>query len=445
MPKLLFTSFSGKEWLFDPQTAQVTPAEADVKKHEAAESLGFKPLAPFSEQDIAEALCEPTEQLMLNVTEACSNRCSYCVYSGIYGHGRSHAAKHMSVETLRTAVDWFMGQPKPTKDRYISFYGGEPTFAEGFERIRETVEYVRERYGTVEGLRYSFTTNGNHLTEERLRFFVEHDFHFMVSLDGPKAVQDRYRRTAAGGPTFDTVMDALARAERLAPEWYRTHVGFICVLTPPLDWRTVSAFFRTNPLTARHSLMVSNVSLYDQDFFSAEEVESFTRDTIAMMGEAAREYLEAARCGEEMQYVFEYGLFAKDLAHLAELQGQGPKGARDALYLAGCCVPGVRKCFVDTDGTLFACEKMQGFYPIGTVAEGLSVPAVYGLMQDMAATLSDKCRRCPYARMCGLCYIAATGKTPKLSAERLEASCLERRSFCKLVLRLYASLRELNG
>ena len=64
-------------------------------------------------------------QLVLQVTQKCNLRCSYCVYSGDYKN-RNHSQKEMSWETAKEAVDYLYGHSMSSEDIYISFYGGEP-------------------------------------------------------------------------------------------------------------------------------------------------------------------------------------------------------------------------------------------------------------------------------------------------------------------------------
>ena len=51
-------------------------------------------------------------------------------------------------------------------------------------------------------------TNGTLLDEDWARFLKEHRFLVGLSIDGPKAIHDKYRVTKRGAPTFDTVYAA---------------------------------------------------------------------------------------------------------------------------------------------------------------------------------------------------------------------------------------------
>ena len=57
-------------------------------------------------------------------------------------------------------------------------------------------------------------TNGTLLTDEWCEFFREHNFLIGLSLDGPPAMHDAYRKDKGGHPTADKVM----RAARLLKE-----------------------------------------------------------------------------------------------------------------------------------------------------------------------------------------------------------------------------------
>ncbi len=97
----------------------------------------------------------------------------------------------MTLETARKALD-LLEPPGPWR---VGFFGGEPLLA--WDLVREVTELARaraDRLGTR--VRFSVTTNGTLLDEERARFLAGHGFSLIVSLDGPKELHDRERLTA---------------------------------------------------------------------------------------------------------------------------------------------------------------------------------------------------------------------------------------------------------
>lgn len=440
--KLVFQSYSGAEWCYDIHSGVVKPYKVEtnaIGKEPPEETTFFKP-NPFSEEDLEQAWGREVDPFILNVTERCSNRCRYCVYGGAYAHERVHSQRVMALETAIKGIERYCQLCKASsKPLSLSFYGGEPMFAEGMERIKAVLAYVHKQHPELI-VKPSFTTNGNHLTEENCRFLIDNEFQVLISLDGPEDIQNRYRVTSAGNPTFATIMEGLRRLRDLSPDYYARRVSFCAVLTPPLDYVRRSAFFREHPLTAGHTMLVSNVSLYNQTLFDEATTQAFTQETIQATNAAAQTYYQAAVRGETERYTFEHALFRRELTLLAMHEASATPNR--TLGLLGCCVPGKTKCFVGTDGTLFACEKMQGAYPLGHIDTGLDKAKVLGLVRGFEALRVGRCEHCPYVMLCSLCYVNALDKNHRLSAECLDAACVERCSFFKVALRLYASLKE---
>ena len=441
--KILFDSFLGNKWCYNVQTAEVKQASNSIVGDKVLNREHFtyvvNPVYHVTAEDIDEAIYSGRQALVLNVTEECSNRCKYCVYGGGYPSERGHSHATVDVDVAIKAVDEFINGSNPGK-RSISFYGGEPMFPSGMKVIEEVVSHIERR--CPNDVKYTFTTNGNHLNSVSIEYLVKNRFRIMVSLDGPREVHDRYRRTVTGMPTFDKVMSGLRAFKDMYPDYYDKNVGFICVLTPPLDYLALSEFWSTNELVKGHSLMISNVSLFGQILFSEEEMLSFSVKTIEMTRNAVKKYYECICNGDMDGCTFERGLFEKDLAILHERQGDVDSGDPD---LMGRCIPGGRKCFVNTDGRYYACEKMQGGYDIGDVNRGINSSKVEQLISDHEKIIYAKCRLCPYAKICTLCYVSAYDESHHFSAKRLDENCVERRSFNKLIIRLYASLLEKIG
>ena len=133
-----------------------------------------------SREKIEERLREQREQLILNVTEDCNFRCSYCVYGGGYGHHRTHSAGKMSWEVARAAIDEFLSHSGHSEGRVISFYGGEPLL--NLPLIRRSVAHVRRNSGQAD-VRFALTTNGYLLTGETAKFLSREGFLIVISLD----------------------------------------------------------------------------------------------------------------------------------------------------------------------------------------------------------------------------------------------------------------------
>lgn len=65
------------------------------------------------------------ESITLQVTQQCNLKCNYCPYSGSY-YNREHSNRHMSFETAKQAIDFYIAHSFDIPVAHIGFYGGEP-------------------------------------------------------------------------------------------------------------------------------------------------------------------------------------------------------------------------------------------------------------------------------------------------------------------------------
>jgi uncharacterized protein len=87
----------------------------------------------------------------------------------------------------------------------IQFYGGEPLI--GFTTIKEAVQ-TSEKYCMTHQAQmpaFTITTNGILINQEVIRFFKKHNFSVVISLDGPRHVNDKQRQFPSGKGTYDTI------------------------------------------------------------------------------------------------------------------------------------------------------------------------------------------------------------------------------------------------
>ena len=71
----------------------------------------------------------------------------------------------------------------------------------------------------------------------------------------------------------------------------------------------------------------------------------------------------------------------------------------------GPCLPGVKRLFVRTDGTLFPCERVSeilDYYVIGTLEDGFYIDKIKDILNVGKITESE-CRCCAALRHCNYC------------------------------------------
>ena len=62
-------------------------------------------------------------------------------------------------------------------------------------------------------------TNGTLLTDDYCRFFHDNGWLVGISIDGPQAFHDAYRKTRSGKPSFQQVMNGIRLLKKHEVEW----------------------------------------------------------------------------------------------------------------------------------------------------------------------------------------------------------------------------------
>jgi uncharacterized protein len=134
----------------------------------------------------------------------CNLGCHYCYYLGkrdIYPHGTEWLMTDENLE--RTIIQHFIA----ARGNVVNFtwHGGEPLVA-GIGFYKRAVAYQKKHNHS--GITYTngIQTNGTLLTDEWCRFLASEYFTVGISLDGPQALHDRFRKNSVGEPTFTNVL-----------------------------------------------------------------------------------------------------------------------------------------------------------------------------------------------------------------------------------------------
>lgn len=146
--------------------------------------------------------------MCLNIAHDCNLTCGYCFASqGDYKVNRIL----MSFETGKKALDYILENSGTRANLEVDFFGGEPLM--NFDVIKELVIYGRkEEKKYSKNFRFTITTNGVLLDEEKMEFINEHFDNIVMSIDGRKAVNDNVRKTLTGKGSYDIIVPKFKEA-----------------------------------------------------------------------------------------------------------------------------------------------------------------------------------------------------------------------------------------
>ena len=191
--------------LDDVNEAEIRGCIGDVQALQEAGKLftedKFAGLAgKMKQNNIIKAIC-------LHVAHACNLRCEYCFAA----QGEYHGEKAlMSFEVGKQALEFLIANSGTRHNLEVDFFGGEPLV--NWEVCKQLVEYARQREKEVnKNFRFTMTTNGVLLTDEVTDYLNKEMHNVVLSLDGRKEVNDRFRVDAAGQGSYDRIVPNFQR------------------------------------------------------------------------------------------------------------------------------------------------------------------------------------------------------------------------------------------
>ena len=145
--------------------------------------------------------------LCLHVAHSCNLNCSYCFASqGKYQGDRAL----MSFEVGKQAFDFLIANSGTRRNLEVDFFGGEPLM--NWDVVKRLVEYARSvEKEHNKNFRFTLTTNGVLIDDEVIDFCNREMSNVVLSLDGRKEVNDRFRVNYAGEGSYDTIVPKFKR------------------------------------------------------------------------------------------------------------------------------------------------------------------------------------------------------------------------------------------
>ena len=315
----------------------------------------------FSEDDYEKyaltSVASPIKSMCLHVSHDCNLRCEYCFAStGDFGGGRML----MDLETGKKAIDFLMKMSANRETLELDFFGGEPLM--NFEVVKQIVAYAREEEKKYKKkIRFTITTNGMLLTEDKFDFINEEMSNVVLSIDGRKNVNDRVRCRVDGSGSYDRII-----------ENYKKFVP----LRGDKDYYVRGTYTKYN-LDFSEDVM----HLFEQGFeqISVEPVMADPKMPYAISdGDLPKIFKEYEILSEKITKIRNEGRFINFFHFMLDLD-QGPCAIK---RLKGCGC-GNEYVAVAPDGDIYPCHQFVGIeqFKMGNVNDGTFD---YGIKEDFS-------------------------------------------------------------
>lgn len=152
----------------------------------------------------------------------CNLHCDYCFFlrkKALY----PHSPLHMSPAVMEKYIKQMLRVHQNTVAS-IAWQGGEPTLM-GVDFFKNMVK-LQKKYATPSStVENSLQTNGILIDEEWGSFLSENKFLVGLSLDGPKACHDAFRRDKKGNSVFEKVVQAVKMMKK-----FQVNFNILCTI-----------------------------------------------------------------------------------------------------------------------------------------------------------------------------------------------------------------------
>jgi uncharacterized protein len=316
----------------------------------------------------------PPVNVIVKVTRDCNFHCEYC-------HDTAISTDTISFQVLAQTIAKFFKQSAKHNFRFI-WHGGEPLLL-GIEFFLKALALQSEFISDGQHVQNTLQTNGYLLDDNFANFFRDYNFTIGLSLDGPEGLHDLQRRNVHGQPTFQRVMKAVSRLQRLdIPFGVLTVFTSKTLLIPP---RALFDFYRQHGIQCVAFLPVrSNCNLEGENLPASNFHE--------YMMEAFDEWL----------YINDANFEVREFKELIAL----------ALGLPGTQCSSSGNCLgttfsVEPNGGIYICDKFVGDqkFLLGAIFEAdfdsHKVTQAFNGLHQWVNRISEECIKCDWRNNCG--------------------------------------------
>jgi uncharacterized protein len=323
--------------------------------------------------------------MCLNMTHDCNLRCEYCFASqGTYNGEKAF----LSFETGKKAFDYLVKNSGNRKNLEVDFFGGEPLM--NFDVIKKLVDYGRsleKEYN--KHFRFTITTNGVLLDEEKMDYINENMDNVVLSIDGRKETNDRMRKTINKKGSYDLIVDNYKKfiSKRGSKDYFArgTYTSNNLDFSEDVKHMRELGFDKISvePVVAKdekkYALKKEHVDILKKEYEKLAEY-----------------YIESYKSKDRRFQFFHFNI---------ELEG-GP-----CIYKRSIgCGAGTEYVAVTPSGDLYPCHQFVGNeeFIIGNVEEGITNRALADKFKNVSVNDKPACRDCWAKYFCsGGCHANA--------------------------------------
>lgn len=379
---------------------------------------------PMNDRQYQEEMQNQLQGIVLEITQECTLRCEYCIYSGNYKNTRTHCSLYMTKETVKQALDFYKAHSTGRKEAHITLYGGEALIR--FDVVQYAVAYAKALFADKD-LSIRLSSNGTTLNDSVVAWLLENpEVAINITVNGDS--HDKYRKFPDGTGSLDVIVRNIARIRDNHPDlWSR--VNFLANIVTVQELLDLRKFYQH--VIGKPPVMITGI------------IAEGGNETIQNI--LAEEDDETAKAIAKELYIQTMDPYIKPYYHggVTSVCSRRVENQTETVTNSSCCMPFTECLYVSATGKLGMCEKVEFPSGFGNLEHGIDLHLAQKILDNAMAVFHEKCRQCWCQRLCEVCFkdfqIKEDG-TLKLP----DTVCLRMRKYVENAMVLFCEIAEKN-
>lgn len=301
----------------------------------------------YKREDVQRSI-EETNQIVIEMTENCNLRCSYCTYGEMYNRGETRQNRNIDTQFAKEFLHflitnfWNIATNNIIKRKIrIDYYGGEPLIR--YKEIVEITEFLKKYSSKQLEFIFGLTTNATLLNKDILKYLADNNFILTISIDGNKK-NNSYRVFQKGEESFPILKKNIDTIKQIYPTYFNNYVYFTSVLHDRNSMEEINNFLIQN---YNKTSIVGNLN---PDSLKNEAIQKYYN----MVNKSAKQGNEIKALKNLIEYYNSYILQSPHELIIDKLIKKR--------YPSGTCMPLKKKIFITTNRCILPCEKINFKY-----------------------------------------------------------------------------------
>jgi len=271
------------------------------------------------------------------------------------------------------------------------------------------------------------STNGLLLNQYKVQELFKREFKISISLDGPKDQHDLFRIRVDKKGSFEDILENITYIRNIYPEKYASNIRYLLTIHPYHNIKRIEEFFLS--MDSLFNEKNVNIVMVDLDKIDIHYKKKWYKSNLKQFEQINNELDKDKWFYKKVQFNWLERLINNPTLNLIAVKN-----------FTGNCFPGVANMFIEVNGSIHVCEKINHYFPIGNVLTGLDINAIAQIVKNWNEYIQKRrCWDCDVWWLCNFCF-ASQADAEYIRIE--EKECLHFSKSIQRSIKRFLSLKE---